>query len=74
VKKTAICKNHQYTDGKGNIRIVIAEGSQYMLYPGQSETDNIRYRVQMRGKRGLSVGTEGNQTRASFAQWAKKEA
>ena len=65
--KTGVC----YTDGKGAVRLVVAEGPEYVLYPGQTTTDNVRYRL-LAKKRGPNVvGKEYNSTRASFAAWAK---
>ncbi len=60
-----------YTDGKGNVRLVVAQGPQYTLYSSQSEKDNLRYKVIAKKRGPHAVGEERNSTRASFANWAK---
>ncbi|MGH8465705.1 MAG: hypothetical protein ACRER5_16300 [Pseudomonas sp.] len=71
MKKSDIALGNAYTDGKGNVRKVIGVGPQFVLYDGQSETDNLRYEVVLRKTGTRRVGTQGNSTRASFASWAK---
>jgi hypothetical protein len=60
----------KYTDGKGNVREVIAEGERYVLYFGQWDRDCVRYRVIAGRSR---VGQECNASRSSFAAWARVE-
>lgn len=73
MKKQQIQLGRQYTDDKGNVREVIAEGPQYRLYDQQSEVDNLRYRVVRRQRGPNPAGTERNSTRAAFAAWARHE-
>lgn len=73
MKKQQIQLGRQYTDDKGNVREVIAEGPQYHLYEQQMEDDNLRYRVIKRSRGPNPAGTERNSTRAAFAAWAKHE-
>ena len=73
MKKSLIKTGHRYTDGRGNVREVIAEGPEYVLYPGQFETDNLRYRVVKKFKGPYAVGSEHNSTRTSFGLWADSE-
>lgn len=68
----------KYSDGKGAVREVVAEGPQYKHYDHSMITDNIRVRVVKRGPKdidssALKVGDERNIPRASFANWAKFE-
>jgi len=75
VKKSNILVGHKYTNGEA-IREIIAEGSQYQLYPGQNEKDCVRYRLLAKGKTGTGatlVGNEYNTTRSAFASWARSE-
>jgi len=73
MKKQQIQLGRRYTDDKGNVREVIAEGPQYRLYDHQAEEDNLRYRVVKRTRGPNPVGTERNSTRAAFAAWARHE-
>lgn len=74
MKKAEIQVGCTYSNGKGRIRKVIAEGAEYVLYKGQYETDNIRYEVLHDGsKMNRSKGEQGNITRSSFAAWAKEK-
>jgi hypothetical protein len=73
MRKQQIQMGKKYTDGKGNVREVIAVGAKYTLYPSQMESDNLRYRVLKKWKGPNMVGDERNSTRASFASWAKGE-
>lgn len=73
MKKSLIKTGHRYTDGRGNVREVIAEGPEYTLYPGQKETDNLRYRVVEKTTGTSPVGSEHNLTRTSFGLWADSE-
>jgi len=61
-----------YTDNKGNIRLVLAVGRGYVLYPSQAETDTLRYKIIKKKLGPHPVGAECNSTRASFAVWAKQ--
>lgn len=58
---------HSYTNGKGTIRKVIAEGSEYVSHTGQTDCDCVRYEVIA----GRHKGMQANMTRNSFAKWAK---
>lgn len=71
MKKDEIKVGAKYTDNKGNVREVIAAGAEYVLYQGQAETDNVRYRIVSKKRGPLRIGSENNSTRASFASWAK---
>ena len=60
-----------YDNDRGHERIIIAFGAQYVLYQGQQETDNLRYKVVKGDKFGRNaIGTEHNCTRKAFAKWA----
>lgn len=72
MKKQDIHAGQAYTDGKGNVRIVIAVGPQYVLYDGQRETNNLRYRITSKARGPGKIGDERNSTRQSFASWAKE--
>ena len=73
MKKSEIVVNGIYSNGKGRLRKVVAEGSEYVLYGSQTETDNLRYEVLNDGtKKNKTAGEQGNITRASFATWAKE--
>lgn len=71
MRKQQIRVGVQYTDGKGNVREVIAVGPEYVLYPGQQGDDNLRYVVVKRFTGPNRAGDKRNCTRASFAAWAK---
>ncbi len=71
MKKKDIEIGKYYTDNKGNVRLVIAVGREYVLYPSQAETDNLRYKIIKKKLGPHPVGAECNSTRASFAAWAK---
>jgi len=73
MSKNQIRLGCKYTDGKGNVRQVIAVVPQYTLYPTQQKDDNLRYKVLKKFKGPNLVGDERNSTRASFAAWAKSE-
>lgn len=73
MKKANIKVGGVYTDGKGGVRQVVAQGAQYVLYPTQVDQDNLRYRVVAKKRGPLRVGEECNSTRASFAAWAVAE-
>ena len=73
MKRIEIVLGGTYTDGKKGVRKVVAEGKDYQLYSGQTETDCLQYE-QLAGMsspypRGKSAA--GNQllnsTRTSFA-------
>lgn len=73
MKKHEIVVGKSYSNGKGRIRKVIAEGPQYVYYGGQGDRDCIRYETIADGRRvGSEVGKRSNMTRASFAEWAKE--
>lgn len=72
MKKTDIKVGNWYTDDKGGIREVIAEGPQFVLYSGQRETDNVQYKVIAKTHGPHMVGDICNCTRVSFASWAKR--
>jgi hypothetical protein len=73
MKKSDIKVGKKYTDNKGSVREVIAEGPEYVLYHHQAERDNLRYRLITKRRGPHMTGTEHNSTRASFAAWAKSE-
>ena len=73
LKRTDIVAGKMYSDGRGNVRLVLAEGPAYMTEPEQREQDCIRYKVIVRKRGPNPVGTELNCTRAAFASWAKEE-
>lgn len=74
MKKSEIVVGGVYSNGKGRVRKVVAEGPEYVLYEGQAETDNLRYEVINDGtKKNKSAGEQGNITRTSFAAWAKEK-
>ena len=73
MRRQQIQLDRSYTDGKGNVRLVIGVGEQYKLYPSQQDCDNLRYRVVKKWRGPHMVGDEHNSTRASFAKWAKGE-
>lgn len=68
-----------YVNGAGSVRLVIAEGPEYVLIDGQTDLDCVRYRVLPRSftsERRCAphpVGSEHNCTRNSFAGWALRE-
>ena len=72
MRKAEIKVNKTYTDGKGNVRLVVGKGPAYTLCgPNQTDKDCVRYRL-IRKKLGPGkVGEEYDTTRASFARWAK---
>lgn len=72
MKKKDIVLNGVYTDGKGNVRKVIAIGAEYTLYNGQYENDNLRYLIISKKRGPFMVGGKYNSTKASFASWAKR--
>ena len=61
----------RYTDGKGNVREVIAAGPDYVLYSGQGDRDCVRYRQVAKVSGPNLLNSEHNTTRNSFASWAK---
>lgn len=52
-----------YSNGKGRTRRVLAIGREFLLYPGQSDSDCLRYED--------NKGERGNMTINSFRKWAK---
>lgn len=74
MKTSEIKLNKYYADGKGNVRLVSAEGPEFKTWTHQSDNDCVQFIVTARGKRAkLPVGSVGKMTRNSFAQWAKEE-
>ncbi len=70
MKKELIKVNSKYSDGKGNVRLVIGIGSQYISYNSQMDTDCLRYQtVSHKPGRGI----EKNCTMSAFCSWSKKE-
>lgn len=69
MKTSQILINRYYTNGNGQIRKVVAEGSDYASHTGQFDHDCVRYEV----VEGPQKGRQGNTTRRSFARWAKSE-
>lgn len=74
MKKSEIQVGKAYADGKGGVRLVLAEGSDYRLYPNQMEHDCLRYQLVEKRRGPDKVGSVRNCTRANFAAWAKYEA
>jgi hypothetical protein len=73
LKKAEIVVGGFYSNGKGRIRKVVAEGPEYVLYEGQASTNNLRYEIINDGtKKNRTVGEQGNITRTAFATWAKE--
>ena len=72
MKKAEIVLGGKYENNAGTVREVIGVGPEFVLYRGQAETDNLRYRVIKKGRR-CTGPTEGNSTRGSFASWAKSK-
>ena len=74
MKKSEVMVGGVYSNGKGRVRKVIAEGPEYVLYDGQTETDNLRYEIINDGsKKNRTAGEQGNITRTAFASWAKEK-
>lgn len=73
MKKSEIEVGKTCTDGKGSVRLVLAEGSDHRLYPTQTEHDCLRYRLLEKKLGPDKVGDERNCTRRSFAAWASCE-
>ena len=71
MKKSEIKLGSIYSDGKGNIRKIVGVGP-YLLYPGQENTDCVRYKLIAKRLGPHLVGSEQNCTKQSFATWAKK--
>ncbi|WP_442637776.1 hypothetical protein [Rossellomorea marisflavi] len=72
MRKSEITLGGVYSNGKGRVRKVVAEGAEYVLYDSQEETDNLRYEIIHDGsKNNRTAGQQGNITRSSFASWAK---
>lgn len=72
MKKEQIVKDGTYSDGKGSVRKVLDCGSQYVLYSGQAETDNLQYQLLSKKRGPHKVNSIHNSTRAAFASWAKE--
>jgi len=71
MKKNEIVVGGTYSNGKGRIRKVVAEGPEYKLYDSQRTTDYIRYEIIHDGtKKNRRAGQQGNMTRQTFARWA----
>lgn len=74
MRKSEITLGGVYSNGKGRIRKVVAEGAEYVLYDSQEETDNLRYEIINDGsKNNRTAGQQANITRSSFASWAKEK-
>lgn len=73
MKKSEIHVGRFYTEGRGGLRQVLAEGPQYKMYPGVSDDDCLRYKAVRSSGGPVAAGTEANITRVSFAAWAKTE-
>ena len=73
MRKSDIRVGQTYTDGKGNVRKVLAEGPQFVLWPSQTDTDAVQYRVVAKKLGPWQVGHVRNVTRLGFATWAKEE-
>lgn len=75
MKKSEIAVGRVYTDNKGGLRQVLAEGPQYKLYEGVNDLDCLRYKaLAWKGPlASASENAESNSTRVSFAAWAKAE-
>lgn len=71
MRKSDIRPGMAYADGKGNVRLVLVEGPQYVLYPEQVDTDCVRYRVVARRGKLVVDGQECSSTRGAFAAWAQ---
>jgi len=72
MKKSDIVLGGIYANKQGQQRKVVAVGPQYKRMVGQVETDNLRYEVAKRSTFSRqSIGTQANETRASFAAWAR---
>ncbi|MCU9529381.1 hypothetical protein [Pseudomonas mosselii] len=72
MKKQNIGVGRFYSDGKGGLREVIAEGPEHKLYESVADDDCLRYKSYV-SSGGIPAGTENNTTRTSFAAWAKFE-
>lgn len=73
MKKSEIHVGRFYTEGRGGLRQVLAEGPQYKMYPGVVDDDCLRYKAVRSAGGPIAAGTEGNITRVSFAAWAQSE-
>lgn len=71
MKTSEITQGKAYTDGKGNVRLVVATGSDHTLHSGQLDCDTVRYRLVAKKRGPNVVGSEYNSTRKAFASWAK---
>jgi len=73
MEKSEIILGGTYSNGKGGIRKVIAEGDKCVLYRGVRDAVCIRYRVIRDGtKHNRTAGNEHSITRQSFSQWAEE--
>jgi hypothetical protein len=73
MRKEDVIVGKTYTDGKGNVRKVLAAGPEFVLYPTQIEKDNLRYQITAKKSGPYRFGDLRNSTRVSFANWAKEE-
>lgn len=71
MKKTDIKVGETYTDGKGNQRLVLAEGAAHASMTSQFDQDCVRYRVTAKKSGPNLLNGEYSSTRTSFASWAK---
>lgn len=72
MKKSEIVVGGVYSNGKGRVRKVVAEGEKYVLYPGQYDRDCVRYEILDDGSGKKPNTYIANASRASFAAWAKE--
>lgn len=73
MRRNDIKVGHKYTNGKGAIREVIAEGPEFKVFPSQEDCDCIQY-LQLEQNRGPNrIGGKYNITRQRFANWAVRE-
>jgi len=71
--KTAEIKvGERYTNGKGSVREVMNQGSQYKTNTWQTDDDCVVWLCVARGKHGPAIGVSGMMTRNGFAAWAKE--
>jgi hypothetical protein len=73
MKKAEIVVGGFYRNSRNLVRLVIAEGPEFVFKQGQKDTDCIRFVViKNPGKAHLGTpGTEQNASRACFANWAR---
>jgi hypothetical protein len=72
MKAADIIVGGYYTDGKGGLREVIAEGDAITSYPGAHDGDCVRY-ISHLSSRPSDDGLCSNMTRRALASWSKKQ-